>query len=150
MFGAGLAGVDDDMCKVCHDQVGDLYHRCCGCSGLSKAFEGHAKHREILGVAQSALRYKELLFQHGFPQLQDPLPPPAFLERWCGGRSIDGFQFTGKVSSLMALCIWDAGKGLGELDGQLWLLMRRARSLVENMALVLTTFHPRSGLRCGE
>ena len=26
MFGAGLAGVDDDVCKVCHDQVGDLYH----------------------------------------------------------------------------------------------------------------------------
>jgi hypothetical protein len=53
-------------------------------------------------------------------------------------------------SSLMALCIWVAGKGVRELDGQLWLLMRRERSLVEHMALVLTTFHPRSGLSCGE
>ena len=80
MYEAGFAGIIDNTCKACHDQVGTLYHRCCGCPSLLGLMEASAsrKHRNILSVAQSVVHCQEPLFQHGVPRLQKPLPPP----RW--------------------------------------------------------------------
>ena len=48
MFEAGLPGVDDSLCKVCHGQTGTLYHRCCGCPGLLHLMEASTCHTDIL------------------------------------------------------------------------------------------------------
>ena len=76
-FEAGFSGVSDSTCKVCHDQVGDLYHRCCGCSGLIPLIRGEVgkKHSGILDVALSAVHSGKPLFQHGVPE--SPYSAPA-------------------------------------------------------------------------
>ena len=101
MYAASLHGVTDDVCKACDEQVGTLYHRCCGCSSLLPLMRNteSQKHQSILGVAQSAIHHQEPLFQHGFPELQEPLPPPPMVMRWCGGVEVGDFQFAGDVFS---------------------------------------------------
>ena len=101
MHAAELRGVTDDACKACHDQVGTLYHRCCGCSKLRPLMDSPEgqKHNIILGEAASAVHCQEALFQYGMPQLAEPLEPPPLVVRWCGGIEVDDFCFTGDVFS---------------------------------------------------
>ena len=97
MFAAGLPGAQDDQRKACNAGTGTLYHRCCGCPALACVMSMATRHRPILDMAQSALYCLDPLFQHGFPRLEAPVPPPPFVARWCGGRVVDDFQLTGDV-----------------------------------------------------
>ena len=99
MYEAKLPGVEDNLCQVCHGQVGTLYHRCCGCPGLNNLVAVSTGHKEILHMARSALHCNKPLFQNGVPLLDKPSKPPEFVARWCGGRVIDYPFFTGNVFS---------------------------------------------------
>ena len=66
---------------------------------MASVMRSSADHAQILNTAQSALHCDEPLFQHGFPVLQDALPPPKLVVRWCAGVEVDDFQFTGDVFS---------------------------------------------------
>ena len=96
MHEAGMAGVEDDICKACNDALGTLYHRCCGCSA-NAVLMSCSKHAAILNVAQSAVHSKEPLFQHGIPLLEKLTKPPPFVARWCGGDEVEDVQFIGEV-----------------------------------------------------
>jgi ribonuclease HI len=91
-----MPGVDDNVCKACHSEIGSLHHRCCGCV-VSAGLMQTAKHQGILRVAQSALHGHESLFQHGVPHIQTPSIPPPFVARWCGGVVVADFSFSGDV-----------------------------------------------------
>ena len=95
LFEAGVAGIEDDTCKACHDGKGTLYHRCCGCSSLAWLMDASTKHRSILDTAQSAIHQGLPLFQHGVPHLRPPVATPPFVARWCGGVEVADFYFTG-------------------------------------------------------
>ena len=99
MHEAGFAGVEDSTCRACNDLVGSLYHRCCGCSASADLRRRNPKHQAILNVAQSALHCGEPLFQHGVPMLKEPLMPPPFVTRWCGGVEVADFQLSGDAFS---------------------------------------------------
>ena len=99
MFDAGLPGVEDNICKACHDQVGTLYHRCCGCSATEKLMEHSNRHKDILDIARSALHHDLPLFQYGVPWMCKPSKPPNFVARWCGGVEVEDPTFTGNVYS---------------------------------------------------
>ena len=99
MHEAGFAGVEDSTCRACNDLVGSLYHRCCGCSASADLRRRNPKHQAILNIAQSALHCGEPLFQHGVPMLKEPLMPPPFVTRWCGGVEVADFQLSGDAFS---------------------------------------------------
>ena len=99
MYEAGMDGVDSNVCQVCHDQVGTLYHRCCGCPGLKDLEEKAKGCEEVLDKARSALNCDDSLFNTGIPLLQEPGRPPGLVTRWCGGKVVDDPTFTGEVFS---------------------------------------------------
>jgi hypothetical protein len=99
MFEAGMRGVEDDVCKSGHDQVGSLYHRCCGCSASRQLMEASTRHQDILHMAKSAVHCQLPLFQHGVPWLAEPTRPPEMVTRWCGGVVVEDPTFTGDVFS---------------------------------------------------
>ena len=112
MYEAKLPGVEDNLCQVCHGQVGTLYHRCCGCPGLNNLVAVSTGHKEILHMARSALHCNKPLFQNGVPLLDKPSKPPEFVARWCGGRVCGDPIFTGNVFSDGSVR-GDCGKGDG-------------------------------------
>ena len=67
MYAAGFEGVEDDLCRACHGQVGSLYHRCCACPALTGLRRSSKKHKDILSVAQSIVHYQESSFSMVFP-----------------------------------------------------------------------------------
>ena len=99
MYEANMSGVESNLCQVCHGQVGTLYHRFCGCPGISELMEDSKGFGEVLGMARSALHSDDPLFKTGVPVLQGTSKPPGLVTRWCGGRVTDDPTFTGDVFS---------------------------------------------------
>ena len=68
MYDAGMEGVDDNICKACHAEVGTLYHSCCSCQASAALMKSSGKHRDILHTAQScsmSLQSHHLLWPDG-------------------------------------------------------------------------------------
>ena len=97
MHEAGLQGVDDDLCQVCHLSTGTLLHRCASCPGLHSLIAEHATVSDIVNTANSAVNCNDSLFQHGIPTLSALPDPPLLVVRWCGGVKVDNPNFTGDV-----------------------------------------------------
>jgi ribonuclease HI len=95
MHSVGMPGVMDSTCRACLRAVGDLPHRCIGCSASSATRDAY-EHQAVLDRARSHVHSREPLYLFGVPILPPRNKVPTFVSRWCGGRVPDGnFSFTG-------------------------------------------------------
>ena len=96
-----MEGVDSPICSACNQQVGDLYHRCCGRPASRELRQRNVKHHATLARAQSALHSQEPPYQHGVAWLKPTLAVPS-RGFWRGGVEEGGHAAVGGVVALRA------------------------------------------------